>query len=48
MKYINDEGYYHSYCPVERRRTEHERGECLSCWNKENKRRRLDKQNRTR
>jgi len=30
----NDEGYYWDYCPEERKRTEHERGECLSCWNK--------------
>ena len=37
MRYnrVNDEGYYSSYCHVERRQTEHENGECLSCWNKE-------------
>ena len=36
MRYnrVNDEGYYTSYCHVERRQTEHENGECLSCWNK--------------
>ena len=40
----NDEGYYWSWCVKERRRTEHESGSCLSCWNKESARRRLDKQ----
>lgn len=30
----NDEGYYWQYCSVEGKKTEHERGECLSCWNK--------------
>jgi hypothetical protein len=30
----NDEGFYWAYCPVERKRTEHERGDCCSCWNK--------------
>ena len=36
MRYnrVDDEGYYSSYCHVERRHTEHESGECLSCWNK--------------
>ena len=29
----NDEGFYWDWCPVERKNTEHERGECLSCWN---------------
>ena len=28
-----DEGYYTKWCPVEGKRTEHERGTCLSCWN---------------
>ncbi len=37
MRYnrVDDEGYYSSYCSTERRYTEHESGECLSCWNKE-------------
>ena len=25
-----DEGYYYEYCPVCRKRTEHESGQCLS------------------
>ena len=28
-----DEGYYTKWCPVEGKRTEHERDTCLSCWN---------------
>ena len=30
----NDEGYYWAYCPVDRQRTEHERGECIECHNR--------------
>ena len=30
----NDEGYYWAYCSVEGKRTEHERGDCISCHNK--------------
>lgn len=28
----NDEGYYMKHCSVCNAKTEHERGDCLSCW----------------
>lgn len=36
MRYnrVEDEGYYYDFCYIEGRKAEHERGQCLSCWNK--------------